>query len=143
MVQARHGTEKVWLHGNYSVGDRQFARQEIEKITAARAWEIFEVVRKKLGVAWMPESCLAGVVLTGGGAKLSALTECAKGVFGTQFRLGEVSKAVHEDLRDPGYHTVLGVLHFGASAHQASSGRRAGGALRLWRRLFPGKPGPG
>ncbi|HRI82274.1 MAG TPA: cell division protein FtsA, partial [Opitutaceae bacterium] len=65
-VQARDKSDKVWLDGNFSVGDRQFPRLTIEQITTARAWEILEVVRKKLGAAYTPELCPAGVVLTGG-----------------------------------------------------------------------------
>ena len=38
LVQSRDRNEKVWLDGNFSIGDRQFSRQAIENITAARAW---------------------------------------------------------------------------------------------------------
>lgn len=143
VVQNRDKSERVWLHGNYSIGDRHFARQEIEKITAARAWELMDVVRRKLGNAFLPESCSAGVVLTGGAAKLPALTECAANVFGTQARLGEAVLQVHENLRDPGCHTALGVLYHGISVHQghAAADRRASGLVRFWKRLFPRRTG--
>ena len=41
MVQTGIKGEKVWLDGNFAIGDRQFPRQAIEQITAARVWEIF------------------------------------------------------------------------------------------------------
>jgi cell division protein FtsA len=141
ILQARERNEKVWLDGTYSIGDRQFSRQAIENITAARAWELLEVVRKKLGQAFSPETCAGGVVLTGGGAKLPALAVCASKVFGTQARLGEAPSWVNENLRDPGYHTALGILYYGVSAQgdRAAAARRRSGFLQNMTRLFATK----
>ena len=138
LVQARDKNEKVWLDGNYSIGDRQFCRHAIESITAARAWELLEVVRRRLGNAFAPEACPGGVVLTGGAAKLPALAECAARVFGCPARLGEAPSWVNENLRDPGFHTALGILYYGVSAQgdMAAVGRRKGGFLRNVTRLF-------
>jgi cell division protein FtsA len=138
VVQARDKGEKVWLDGNFSIGDRQFARHAIESVTAARAWELLEVVRKKLGQAFSPETCAGGVVLTGGAAKLPALAECAAKVFGSPARLGEAPTWVADNLRDPGYHTALGILYYGVISQGAgaSAARRKGGFLRTMTRLF-------
>jgi cell division protein FtsA len=138
LVQARDRSEKVWLDGNYSIGDRQFSRQAIETITAARAWELMEVVKKKLGHAFAPESCAGGIVLTGGAAKTPAIAECAARVFGAPARLGEAPSWVNENLRDPGFHTALGVLYYGVSAQgeSAAATRRKGGFLQSVTRLF-------
>jgi cell division protein FtsA len=138
LPQAREKSEKVWLDGNYAIGDRQFPRQAIEQILAARAWELLEVVRKKLGNAFSPETCAGGVVLTGGTAKLPALTECAAKVFGVPAHLGEAPGWVAENLRDPGYHTALGLLYYGISsrADRANSVRRRSGFLGGVTRLF-------
>jgi cell division protein FtsA len=138
LVQARDKAEKVWLDGNYAIGDRQFARHAIESVTAARAWELLEVVRKKLGHAFEADACAAGVVLTGGAAKLPAIAECAAKVFATQARLGEAPSWVNENLRDPGFHTALGILYYGVSAQgdRAAMGRRKGGFLQNMSRLF-------
>jgi len=138
VIQARDKGEKVWLDGNFAIGDRQFSRHAIESITAARAWELLEVVRKRLGNAFSPETCAAGVVLTGGAAKMPALVECASKVFGTAARLGEAPSWVNENLRDPGFHTALGILYYGVSAlsGNAAATRRKGGFLRNVSRLF-------
>jgi cell division protein FtsA len=138
MVQARDRNEQVWLDGNFSIGDRQFPRQTIETITAARARELLEVVRKRLGQAFAPETCAAGVVLTGAAAKLPALAECAAQVFGVPARLGEAPAWVNENLRDPGFHTALGTLYYGVSSlsERANTARRKGGFLRNVSRLF-------
>jgi cell division protein FtsA len=137
MVTTRDKSEKVWLNGDFAIGDRQFPRQAIEQITAARVWEIFEVVKKKLGVTFVPERLAAGIVLTGGTSKLPGIAEAAAKVFGVTARLGEVPGYINENLRDPGFSTALGLLFFGlnssAEAAAASNNRRRSG---FFSRLF-------
>jgi cell division protein FtsA len=138
LVHARDKNEKVWLDGNFSIGDRQFARPAIEQITAVRTWELLEVVKKKLGQSFSTETCAAGVVLTGGTAKLPGIAECAAKVFGVTARLGDAPSWVAENLREPGYHTALGLLYYGMSHHgeREAAGRKRGGFLRGMSRLF-------
>lgn len=137
-VQTKDKTQKVWLDGNFAIGDRQFSQQAIEQITAARITETLEVVRDRLGAAFAPETCAAGVVLTGGTAKLPGIAEVAARVFGVPAHLGEAPVWVAENLRDPGCHTALGVLYYGVSAQaeRAISGRRGGSILTNLKRLF-------
>ena len=134
-VTTRDKSEKVWLNGDFAIGDRQFPRQAIEQITAARVWEIFEVVKKRLGATFVPERAAAGVVLTGGSSKLPGIAEAAAKVFGITARLGEAPGYINENLRDPGYSTALGLLFFGlnSSSEAAASGRRRSG---FFSRLF-------
>jgi cell division protein FtsA len=112
-VAVRDKSERVWLNGDFAIGDRQFPKQAIETITAARTWELLEVVKKKLGPAFDPERCAAGVILAGGTAKLPGLTEAAGKVFGVHATIGEMPGWVDEKLRDPRLCTVLGLLHYG------------------------------
>lgn len=137
-VVTRDKAEKVWLDGNFAIGDRQFPRHAIEQICAARTWEILEIVKKKLGGAFTPETCSAGVVLSGGTAKLAGIAETAARVFGVPAHLGETPSWVTENLRDPGYNTALGVLYYGvnARAERSDSPRRKGGFLASFSRLF-------
>lgn len=137
-VQTRDKAEKVWLDGTYSIGDRQFSKQSIEQITAARAWEILEVVKNKLRGALTPEACSAGVVLTGGTAKLPGMAEAAARVFNLPVHLGEAPGWVTENLRDPGYHTALGLLYYGvqAQAERMGGGARRRGFMSKLSRLF-------
>lgn len=129
--------DKVWLNGDYSIGDRQFARLAIEQVTSARAREMLEVVRKKLGPAFAPEQAPAGVVLTGGGARLAEFADAATKVFGGPARLGEAPEWVADELRDPGYSTVLGLLHYGLSARaERLPVRRTGGLFQGLKRMF-------
>jgi cell division protein FtsA len=137
-VHTKDKTQKVWLDGNFAIGDRQFPQQAIEQITSARTWELLEVVKKKLGNAFSADTCAAGVVLTGGSAKLTGIADVAAKVFGVPAHLGETPTWVSENLRDPGYHTALGLLYYGVSsqAEKATPTRRSGGFLTGVKRLF-------
>ena len=126
IIATKDRLEKVWLNGDYAIGDRQFSRYSIEQITSARIWEIFEVVKKKLGPAFSPEKIAAGVILTGGTSKLPGIDEAAAKVFGVQARIGEAPSWVAENLRDPSFSSVLGLLQCGLTsrAETASTSRR-------------------
>lgn len=115
-VITKDRSEKIWLNGDFAIGDRQFPRHTIEQITAARTAELFEVVRKKLGAAFSPEKTAAGIILTGGTSKLPGMDEAAARVFGVQARLGEAPGWVADNLRDPGFSSVLGLLQYGLSS---------------------------
>ena len=117
-LTTRDKTEKVWLNGDYSIGDRQLPKNSIEQITSARVWEIFEIIRKKLGPDFTPETVPAGVVLTGGASKLNGMAEAAAKAFEVPASLGEFPAEIHDQLRDPAYATPLGILHTAARATQ-------------------------
>lgn len=137
-VQCRDKSDKVWLDGNFAIGDRQFSRHSIEQITAARTREILEVVRKQLGSAFTAETCSSGVVLTGGTARLPGIAETAAKVFSVPVHLGEVPASIVDDMRDPGYATAIGVLYYGINS-QTDKGlirRQQGGFFRNISRLF-------
>ena len=138
MIQSKDKADRVWLDGNFAIGDRQFPRQTIEQITSARMWELLEVVKKKLGHAFTPETCASGVVLTGGSAKLPGLTECASKIFAVNAHLGEAPSWLADNLRDPGYQTALGLLYYSLSgkAGKASASSETRGFLGTLSRLF-------
>ena len=140
-LKLRHGrgtiathdkNDKVWLNGDFAIGDRQFRRHAIETITSARATEIFEVVKKKLGSALSAESCAAGVVLSGGTAKLPGIADTAARVLDLPTHLGEMPPGVDEKLKDPSHATVLGLLHYGSQNRPQPTARsnRGRGILR-------------
>jgi cell division protein FtsA len=137
-VATRDKAQKVWLDGNFAIGDRQFSQQAIETITAARTTELLEVVKQKLGGIFSPETCAAGVVLTGGTARLAGIAELATKVFGVPAHLGEAPAWVTENLRDPGYHTALGVLYYGVTARgeKSAPARRSTGLIGQMKRFF-------
>jgi cell division protein FtsA len=138
-VQTRDKSEKVWLNGDMSFGDRQLPKTALETIAAARVQEIFEIVQKRLGTKLSAEHCGAGVVLTGGTARLPGIEEAASRVFGLPARRGEAPGWVKDDLKDPMFSTVLGVFQFGLRTmheHSVPVRRKPGGVLSQLTRLF-------
>jgi cell division protein FtsA len=115
-VSTRDKNEKVWLNGDMTFGDRQLPKNAIETITAARTQELLEVLLKKLGPTYSAEHCGAGIVLTGGTAKLPGIEEAASRVFGLSARRGESPAWVKDELKDPMFSTVLGIYQFGLRA---------------------------
>lgn len=138
-VQTRDKSEKVWLNGDMSFGDRQLSKTAIETIAAARLSEIFEIIQKKLGTKLSAEHCGAGVVLTGGTARLPGIEEAASRVFGLPARRGEAPGWVKDELKDPMFSTVLGVFQFGLrsmSDQLVPARRKPAGVLSQLTRLF-------
>ena len=147
VLKLRHGrataltrdkTDKVWLNGDASFGDRQLPKMAIETIASARILELLEVVRQKLGPAFVPEHCGAGIILAGGTAKLPGIEEAAARVFSLPARCGEPPGWVKDELKDPMFSTVLGVFQFGLrTAHEhAVPPRRKTGLLSNLTKIF-------
>jgi cell division protein FtsA len=133
-VQATGRGEKVWLNGNFVIGDKMLPRLAIDQIVAARVEEIFQIVRKQAGELARPENLRAGVVITGGTSRLPQIDEAAARVFGTPARVGEMPAWVRDDLRDPAYATVFGLLYYGLQCRQERAAE-AQSKKRWWRTM--------
>ena len=110
--------EKVWLNGNFAIGDKMLPRLAIDQIIAARVDEILQVVKKQAGELIRPEVLRSGIIVTGGTSRLPGIDEAAARVFGVSSRVGEMPAWVRDDLRDPAYATVLGLLYYGLHCRQ-------------------------
>ncbi len=133
-VQANR-TEKVMLNGDFAIGDKLLSRLAIDQVITARVEEIFNVVKRSAGPGsglLRPEHLRAGVVVTGGTSRLPLIEEAAARVLGVSARVGEMPSWVRNDLRDPSFATVLGLLHYGLQCRQARGARptRMGDFLR-------------
>ena len=60
-----------------------------------------------------PDNLGSGVHLTGGGSLLPGITEMASSVLGFPAKQAELPNGIVEELRNPEFSTVLGLLHFG------------------------------
>jgi len=125
-----------------SVGDRaprRLARQTLAEVVEPRYEELLTLVLNELRRSGFEDLCAAGVVLTGGCAKMEGVIELAEEVFHVPVRLGmpgNVSGLV-DVVRNPIYATGVGLLIYGS--HQNKEGRRAReaewGAKSLWERM--------
>lgn len=67
---------------------REATRRQVNVILEARAEELLEYVRAEVAQAQMEQSLLEGVVLCGGGAKLSGMCDLAERILNCQARNG-------------------------------------------------------
>lgn len=88
----------------------------VSEIIEARLEEIFELVDKELNKIERSGLLPAGIVLTGGGAKLSGVVEVAKKKFRLPASIGypqHLNTAI-DKVNDPTFTTALGLVNWGA-----------------------------
>src|ERR1700678_1849007 len=98
-----------------SVGERparRLARQTLAEIVEPRYEELFGLVREELRRSGFEEVIAAGVVLTGGSAKMEGAIELAEEIFHVPVRLGLPGhvKLLADVVRNPIYSTGVGLL---------------------------------
>ncbi len=110
-----------------SVGDREprrLARQTLAEVVEPRYEELLGLVLAELRRSGFEEICAAGVVLTGGSAKMEGAIELAEEIFHMPVRLGfpqHVSGLV-DVVRNPIHSTGVGLLLFGNKQQNGLSG---------------------
>jgi cell division protein FtsA len=108
-----------------SVGDRPsrlVSQRMVGEILEPRAREIFEMLRENLRHAGMLEHCAAGVVITGGAARLPGIMDIADSVLRKPVRMAWPAPLAKmpSTLAEPEFATVLGMIMYG---HRARSAR--------------------
>ena len=114
-----------------SVGDRparRLARQTLAEVVEPRYEELFGLVRDELRRSGFEEVIAAGIVLTGGSARMEGAIDLAEEVFHMPVRLGlpqqHQVKGLAEVVQNPIYSTGVGLLlHARENAQGASRGR--------------------
>jgi cell division protein FtsA len=126
-----------------SVGDRPprtvFVRM-LNEIIEPRAQELLTLVRDDLKRAGLDAQIPAGLVLAGGGARLRGLTELAEGMFSLPVRCAAPRglEDMPEELSQPEYATVVGLLLYGAHARRMAAQRPATLVAKL-KSMFAGQ----
>lgn len=124
-----------------SVGDRpprRLIRQTLAEVVEPRYEELFNLVATELKRSGFEEMIAAGVVLTGGGAKMEGVIDLAEEVFHMPVRLGtpQYVAGLVDVVRNPIYATGVGLLLFGnqngAGTHQPG---RFDNTTSLWERM--------
>lgn len=125
-----------------SVGDRpprRLARQTLAEIVEPRYEELFCLVRDELRRSGFEEMIAAGIVLTGGSAKMEGAVELAEEVFHMPVRLGVPQWVVglSDVVRNPIHATGVGLLIYGkANLDRPAASSESGVGLRgVWTRM--------
>ena len=101
-----------------SVGDRpprRLARQTLAEIVEPRYEELFGLIRDELRRSGFEELIAAGIVITGGSAKMEGAVELAEEVFHMPVRLGapQYVDGLNHVVRNPIHATGVGLLLYG------------------------------
>lgn len=101
-----------------SVGDRaprDLSRQALAEVVEARYEELFQLIHAKIRGSGYEDMIPAGIVLTGGTAKMEGAVELAEEVFHMPVRVGgpQGVKGMSELLSNPVYSTAVGLLIYG------------------------------
>ena len=113
-----------------SVGDRpprRLARQTLAEVVQPRYEELFTLIRDELRRSGFEELIAAGLVLTGGSAKMEGAVELAEEEFHMPVRLGvpQYVKGLNDVVSNPIHATGVGLLLFGKQRLGMDHGNRA------------------
>ncbi len=125
-----------------SVGDRpprRLARQTLAEIVEPRYEELFTLIREELRRSGFEELIAAGIVITGGSAKMEGAVELAEEVFHMPVRLGipQHVAGLVEVVRNPIHATGVGLLIYGQeSFSRLAAEQQIGGSVgEIWERM--------
>ncbi len=131
-----------------SVGDRparRLARQTLAEIVEPRYEELFNLIREELRRSGFEEVIAAGLVLTGGSARMEGAIELAEEIFHVPVRLGvpQSVRGLADAVQNPIYSTAVGLLLYARenlqpAARSALLGNSVGGALTRMKSWFQG-----
>ena len=110
-----------------SVGDRpprRLARQTLAEIVEPRYEELFGLIRDELRRSGFEEAIAAGIVLTGGSAKMEGAVLLAEEVFHVPVRLGfpQGITGLPDVVTNPVHATGVGLLLYARALYEAEGG---------------------
>ncbi|MDH3892922.1 MAG: cell division protein FtsA [Chromatiales bacterium] len=125
-----------------SVGDRpprRLARQTLAEVVEPRYEELFSLIRDELRRSGFEELIAAGVVITGGSAKMEGAIELAEEVFHMPVRLGvpQHVDGLVEVVRNPIHATGVGLLLYGLESisRRGAEPPLGSGLKEIWERM--------
>ena len=126
-----------------SVGDRpprDLSRQSLAEVVEPRYDELFTLIQSELRRSGYEDMVPAGIVLTGGTAKMEGVVELAEEIFHMPVRVGypQTVKGLNDIVRNPIYSTGVGLLQYGVE-HQNEEGplglgKSSGPSESIWSR---------
>ncbi len=125
-----------------SVGDRparRLARQTLAEVVEPRYEELFTLVQAELRRSGFEDMIAAGIVLTGGSAKMEGAVDLAEEIFHMPVRLGvpQYVTGLSDVVRNPIHATGVGLLLFGLRQQRESlpTLHSEGGLKGVWERM--------
>lgn len=107
--------------------------RDVNTVIHARMEEVFELVKSRIGPEVLKRNFGAGVILTGGGARMNRVRDLASRVFEMPCHIGypKEMSGIALPAESPEYASVVGMLKYGVrTRNQAPRGPFLGGWLR-------------
>jgi len=120
-----------------SVGGRPariMSRHTLAEVIEPRYQEIYELILEEIRKSGLEDQIAAGIVLTGGTAKMTGAVEYAEQIFQMPVRVGTPVgvKGLTEYVQDPSYATAVGLLLYGMEKQQSTEEEKT---QSLWQRI--------
>jgi cell division protein FtsA len=108
--------QTVTLADPHGFMPRPINLEHLQRIMSLRLQEIFQLIADELGQAGWLEHLRAGVVLTGGGARIPGIQQLAEPIFGLPISLGSAQSisGLKAALDQPEFATAIGLVKFGS-----------------------------
>ncbi len=115
LLQLAAPDETIEVPGVGDRGARRLQRQTLAEVVQPRYEELLMLVQRELRASGFEDACAAGVVLTGGTAKMEGVVELAEEIFHMPVRLGvpQHVTGLAEVSRNPIHATGVGLLLYG------------------------------
>jgi cell division protein FtsA len=112
------------------VGDkpaRELSRQALAEVVEPRYDELFTLIQAELRRSGFEDLIAAGIVLTGGAAKMEGVIELAEEIFHMPVSLGVPRNVLGltDIVRNPVYATGVGLLQYGLEREKESPTKRS------------------
>jgi cell division protein FtsA len=140
-----HIDDTIEVPGVGDRGARQLSRMMLAEVIEPRLEELFMLVQRELQVSGYENHMAIGIVLTGGTASMSGVTELAEEVFQIPVRLGvpRYEGTLAERVANPRYSTGVGLLNLGLVEYKRDSinrsqRRNVKGVVEMMRTWFKG-----
>ncbi|AWL12918.1 Cell division protein [Saliniradius amylolyticus] len=116
---------------------RTMSRHTLAEVIEPRYQELFELVHEQIRASGLEEQIAAGIVITGGSAKMEGAVEFAEELFHVPVRVGKPQgvKGLSEYVDDPGFATVVGLLQYGKEHIQSRQSAKQQSGDGLWHRI--------
>ena len=142
-LELARAEETIRVPGVGEKPSTELSRLRLAEVVEPRYRELFMLIRDELRRSGYEDLVAAGVVLTGGAAKMEGVVELAEGIFEMPVSLGAPRRVsgLDEIISNPIYATGVGLLLYGLEQERNNPRKhrnRGGGIATRLRRLFSG-----
>lgn len=116
---------------------RTMSRHTLAEVVEPRYQELFELIHEEIKASGFEEQVAAGIVLTGGTAKMEGAVEFAEELFQMPVRVGTPLniKGLSEYVDDATYSTAVGLLHYGSEQIVNKNNNKNQANESIWERV--------